>query len=332
MRRRAAFLVAPNGQSIAIGERLIVGRSREADVVVASGRVTRRHLGLVRLPSGEVEAEDLGSTMGTRLNGERLTHQVLERGDELELEGFIYRFEVGEETELPVDPAAALLAKAGDDEAAIQVVIDMLLEQGDPLGARLAAGERAVLPRVLADAVELGTVELEWRHGFVRTARLRAQAFHPLRDQLFALLSSEPGRFLDALTLPELNPRFGLQGASLPALRTLRFGPFFNEADAARCRAALSPFSGAPFLQPPQVLQYSRAWLEFDGGQRRELDPGRQESFPTFAVRWEPGGWLVARAQQHPALYVNGKSRFTAGLAPGDVVSSGPLRFVFRAN
>lgn len=332
MRRRPAFLIGPNGQPVEIRERFVLGRAREADLVVNSPRVARHHLVFTRLLSGEVEAEDNASTNGTRLNGNPLTHQVLKHGDTLELDGFLYRFELGEPIESPVDPASALLAKAGDDEAAVQVVIDMLLEQGHPLGAKLSAGENVVLERVLQEAVDLGTLELTWCHGFIRTARVRRQTVPAMRDQLFALLSSEAGSVLDSLTAAELSPRFGLEGASMPALRTLRFGPFFTEDGAAHCRETMPRFPGAPFLKPPRVLQCSKPWLEFGAGQRRELDPGRQESFPTMAVSWERGGWRVARAGRSPALFVNGKSRFTAELLPDDVVSCGPMRFVFRAS
>ena len=82
----------------------------------------------------------------------------------------------------------------------------------------------------------------------------------------------------------------------------------------------------------PVVQQFTKAWLDFDAGQRRDLEQGRQASFPTCVVRWEPGGWLVSRDAQAPTLTLNGKSRFSAGLAPGDVVSSGATRFTFRAS
>jgi hypothetical protein len=332
---RSAYLVDPAGRTIAIASRLIIGRSRENDVVVHSGGVARRHLALIRLPSGEVEAEDLGSTNGTRLNGARLSHHVLTAGDVLELDDQRFVFQQGPLLPEQDEPAAVLLARAGDDEAAIKVAIDMLLEQGNPLGARLLSPERVPLPPGVESAVELGELELEWRHNFVHAARLRAHTgFHALREVLFALLSSEAARFLAALTLPEWNPRFGLENAPLPALRTLRFGPFFRPEDAARCRQALElvRFTRAPFLQPPELLHHTRAWLEFDGGQRRELEQGRQETFPTFVVRWEPGGWQALRVRQTPNLLLNGKSRFAGVLAPDDVVSSGGTRFTFRAS
>ncbi len=331
---RTAHLVDPEGQSFAVGERLIIGRSRDADLVVHSGRVDRRHVVLVRLPSGDVEAEDLATTTGTRLNGAPLAHRVLADGDVLELDDHPFVFHLGPELPSPVDPMAAVLAQASDGEAALQVWVDALLEQGDPLGPRLAAGKRLPLAAPLSEAVREGTLELDWRGGFVRAARLRAQAFTVDRALLFALLASEAARFLDTLALPYLHPRFGLDGAALPALRELRFGPFFTAEDGARCTEALAraPFARAPFLQPPVVQQYARAWLEFAGGEQRRLEQGAQVTFPTSAVRWESGGWLVSRAYKHHSLLFNGRSRYTAFLTPGDEVSSGATRFVFRAS
>lgn len=334
MLRRAAFLIDPDGHRIPVGDKLIIGRAREAGIVIQAGRVSRHHVALVRLPSGDVEAEDLGSIDGTRLNDQPLRFQVLATGDVLEVADRRYVFELGPALARPVDVAATMLAKAGGDEASLQVAVDVLLEQGDAAGVQLAVGERVALSSLLQRAVDQGSLELEWRRGFVRSARLRDEPFHTQRALLFALLSSEAGRFVEALTLPDFDARLGLDGAFLPALLTLRFSPFFTAEDGARCRARLADvrFEGAPFLVRPVVEQFSKAWLEFDAGQRRELEQGRQASFPTCVVRWEQGGWLVSRDSQQPTLAFNGRSRFSAVLAPGDVVSSGSTRFTFCAS
>ncbi|MDP1918885.1 MAG: FHA domain-containing protein [Myxococcales bacterium] len=334
MLRRASFLIDAEGRRTPIGERLIIGRAREVGIVIQTGAVSRHHVALVRLPAGDVEAEDLGTTNGTLLNDEPLRHRVLAPGDVLEVAGRRYTFELGPPVDVPTDRAATMVAKAGGDEAALQVAVDVLLEQGDPAGAQLALGQRVALASVIQRAVDQGSLELDWRRGFVRNARFRAESFHTVRELLFALLSSEAGRFLESLTLPDFDRRLGLEGAVLPALLELRFGPFFTADEAGRCRTALADvrFPGAPFIVRPVVQQFSRAWLEFDAGQRRDLEQGRQASFPTCVVRWEPGGWLVSRDSQAPTLTVNGRSRFSAGLVPGDVVSSGATRFTFRAS
>lgn len=334
MLRRASFLIDPDGQRVPIGESLIIGRARDAGIVIQSGRVSRHHVVLLRLPSGDIEAEDLGTTNGTSLNDEPLRHQVLASGDVLTIAERRFTFELGPQLPPPVDDAATLIAKAGGDEVALQVAVDVLLEKGDPVGGQLALGQRVALSSLIQRAVDDGSLELEWRRGFVRSARFRAQPFHGLRELLFALFGSEAGRFLQSLTLPQFNPRLGLEGAFLPALLELRFGPFFAADEAARCRAALAEtrLLHAPFVVKPVVEQFTKAWLEFDAGQRRDLVQSRQASFPTCVVRWEQNSWLVARAASLDPLTFNGKSRFSAVLAPGDLVSSAATRFTFRAS
>lgn len=332
---RAAFLIDPEGHRFPVAARLVVGRSRDVDVVVQSGGVARQHFALLRLPSGHFEAEDLGSTHGTRLNGVALDSRVLVSGDVLELDERRYVFELGPEEIAPVDPAVVLLARAADDEGSLRVAIDLLLEQGNALVAPLASGQRLPLSPQLDEAIALGSLELEWRCGFVHAARLRAQGGpFAVRRLFFALMAAEAGRFLHTLTVPEFHPRFDLEGSPLPALRVLRFGPFFTAEASGRCREALARarFTGAPWLGTPEVQQYTRAWLEFGGGQRRDLEQGRQETFPTCTVRWEPDGWLVCPVRPARAVRWNARQRFSALLAPGDVVSSDSTHFTFCAS
>lgn len=333
MLRRASFLIDPDGRRTPIGEKLIIGRGRDAGLVIPSGLVSRHHVVLLRLPSGDVEAEDLATTNGTSLNDHPLQHAVLASGDVLTIAERRFTFELGPPVTPPIDEAATMLAKAGGDDAALQVAVDVLLERGDPAGAQLALGERVALSSLIQRAVDEDSLELEWRRGFVRRARFRSQPLHGLRELLFALFTSEASRFLESLTLPQFDARLGLEGAFLPALRELRFGAFFAADEAARCRAAVAQaqFAHAPFLAKPIIEQYSKAWLEFDAGQRRDLVQSRQASFPTCVVRWEKSSWLVARASLE-AVSVNGKSRFSAVLWPGDVVTSAATRFTFRAS
>jgi pSer/pThr/pTyr-binding forkhead associated (FHA) protein len=64
---------------------LVIGRGREADLVVAESTISRTH---ARIDPGEREdwhLEDLGSTNGTRLNGAPVTRQRLADGDEIRM-------------------------------------------------------------------------------------------------------------------------------------------------------------------------------------------------------------------------------------------------------
>lgn len=55
------------------GERMVVGRLATADIPLEDANVSRQHVAFVAEPDGSWAVEDLGSTNGTLLNGERLT-------------------------------------------------------------------------------------------------------------------------------------------------------------------------------------------------------------------------------------------------------------------
>ncbi len=64
------------------GLRLVVGRAAPADVVVRDASLSRRHAA-VELADGQVWIEDLGSTNGTRVAGQRIERRRIGDGDEL---------------------------------------------------------------------------------------------------------------------------------------------------------------------------------------------------------------------------------------------------------
>jgi hypothetical protein len=80
--RGRALLVAEGRRNVLSGERVVVGRSREADVVVSDPNVSRRHIELRRGDRGWA-AVDLGSTNGMKVNGRRVSHAELEPGDRI---------------------------------------------------------------------------------------------------------------------------------------------------------------------------------------------------------------------------------------------------------
>jgi hypothetical protein len=80
--RRQALLIAEGRRNVLSGERVMIGRSRECDVVVSDPNVSRRHIELRRGERGWA-AVDLGSTNGMKVNGRRLGHAELEPGDRI---------------------------------------------------------------------------------------------------------------------------------------------------------------------------------------------------------------------------------------------------------
>jgi hypothetical protein len=80
--RSQALLVAEGRRNVLSGERVMVGRSRECDVVVSDPNVSRRHIELRRGERGWA-AVDLGSTNGMKVNGRRVSHAELQPGDRI---------------------------------------------------------------------------------------------------------------------------------------------------------------------------------------------------------------------------------------------------------
>jgi hypothetical protein len=80
--RRQALLVGGGRRNVLSGSRVVVGRSREADIVLQDPNVSRRHAEL-RRDEGGWQVVDLGSTNGIKVNGRRVDHQPLSPGDEI---------------------------------------------------------------------------------------------------------------------------------------------------------------------------------------------------------------------------------------------------------
>jgi pSer/pThr/pTyr-binding forkhead associated (FHA) protein len=64
------------------GQQVIVGRSSELDMVLVEEMVSRRHA-LISLRDGVLAIEDLGSTNGTFVNGEKVMKTALHEGDRI---------------------------------------------------------------------------------------------------------------------------------------------------------------------------------------------------------------------------------------------------------
>ena len=92
----AAPQAPPEVVTLTVGERVIpvssdrvvVGRSRECDVRLDDGNVSRRHFELGRTEDSGWAVVDLGSTNGTEVNGRRITRRTpLDDGDRIAIGG-----------------------------------------------------------------------------------------------------------------------------------------------------------------------------------------------------------------------------------------------------
>jgi len=108
-----AYLVVKSGLTdqkryhLASGRSYLVGRSREADIIVKDKLASRNHCRIAS--SGEEwTIADLGSSNGTYVNRQRVTTHALRDGDVLQIGGAAIEFHVASEgeAEAPAEPAA----------------------------------------------------------------------------------------------------------------------------------------------------------------------------------------------------------------------------------
>ncbi|MDE1169675.1 MAG: FHA domain-containing protein [Verrucomicrobium sp.] len=90
------FCVSPelHGQIFELsGPRVTVGRAADNAIPIPDPSVSSRHAELVLGDDGDYAIRDLDSTNGTRINGERVQHAALRRGDILRLGNIELRYE-----------------------------------------------------------------------------------------------------------------------------------------------------------------------------------------------------------------------------------------------
>lgn len=75
-------LIWPGGEVPIGGSAIVIGRSKDCDVPLADGNVSRRHAELGRSEEGFV-LRDLDSTNGTMVNGRRIRSATIGAGDEI---------------------------------------------------------------------------------------------------------------------------------------------------------------------------------------------------------------------------------------------------------
>lgn len=187
------------GTSFAIHERSVtIGRSPDADVVLADPSVSRQHLRIV--PGPPILVEALTHTNGTFFAGQRLDPEVVKEippeGGEIQLGGVLLALEPLRETEpvfVSLEPearaeaavfevvwdgghclvrchgvdlgltgtAARFFGLLADEAGDVVHHWDLQGELGTPHLAPLATAVR----RALADAVDHGVLDLEWLRG-----------------------------------------------------------------------------------------------------------------------------------------------------------------------
>jgi predicted component of type VI protein secretion system len=114
---RAQLLPLDGGSPVEIVKDLtIVGRKEDCDVRLDHKSVSKMHCVIVKT-DGTLILRDLGSTNGTRVNGQRVRRAVLVPNDQLTIAHFKFRVHLG--PDLPPSPQPAVAVHASEHTQAL---------------------------------------------------------------------------------------------------------------------------------------------------------------------------------------------------------------------
>lgn len=109
--------------------RFVIGRSRDADLVIDNLGISRAHAEIV-LEKSVPTLRDLKSNNGTFVNGRRITRHNLNDGDEIAIGKFMITFHFDEESDADADDEEEEEEESGRRDGEFTVAIDSrLMEQ-----------------------------------------------------------------------------------------------------------------------------------------------------------------------------------------------------------
>ena len=115
---RARLVPLDNGPALELTKDLtLVGRTEDCDLCLNHKSVSKQHCVLVRT-EGLILVRDLGSTNGTRVNGQRVRRAALLPNDNLAIANFKYKVKFGEDPAPKPAPPGGFQVNALPDEYA----------------------------------------------------------------------------------------------------------------------------------------------------------------------------------------------------------------------
>jgi predicted component of type VI protein secretion system len=129
---RAQFLPLDGGPPIDIVKDMtLVGRKEDCDLRLDHKSVSKLHCVIVKT-DGLLLVRDLGSTNGTRVNGQRVRRAALLPNDKLTIANFHYRVLFGAAAEPPPSPEEHTVQMGAKDVA--QLLNKAAVKAAEPLG------------------------------------------------------------------------------------------------------------------------------------------------------------------------------------------------------
>jgi hypothetical protein len=175
---------------------IVIGRSSELDMCLVEDMVSRKHA-MIATTNGAITIQDLGSTNGTFVNGERVKTAVLKEGDRILIGTSILRL-------VAVDPA---LARFTDDEVKARMEATGRAKQsgaGRPMSGSIEDIPLPDLLQLLSTSKKSGVLSIRGdlhvgrlylRKGQLYFASIDDSFDMPPRKAIFRLLTWKEGVF-----------------------------------------------------------------------------------------------------------------------------------------
>jgi predicted component of type VI protein secretion system len=142
---RAQLIPLDGGEPVEILKDLtVVGRKEDCDLRLDHKSVSKQHCVIVKT-DGLLLLRDLGSTNGTRVNGQRVRRAALLPNDNLSIANFRFRVYLG-----PGEPPAAVAPHEHTQQMDAREVAHLLRKSGRP-AAMNGGASQPVQPNILPD-------------------------------------------------------------------------------------------------------------------------------------------------------------------------------------
>jgi hypothetical protein len=202
---------------------IVIGRSSELDMVLVEDMVSRRHA-KITVESGDIFLEDLGSTNGSFVNGEKITRTKLAEGDRILIGTSIIKVVASDGSASVEDAQEQMSAavKSARPSAVGSTMTGSIAEVALPDLLQLFSASKKTGVLQITTATDVGAIHL--KDGMVRFAVVNGDESVPPEKAFYRVLVWDKGTFD---LLPEANREFpteiqnSIEGLLMEGMRQL---------------------------------------------------------------------------------------------------------------
>jgi hypothetical protein len=171
---------------------IIIGRSSELDMVLVEDMVSRRHA-KISVHNGDIYLEDLGSTNGSFVNGEKITRTKLAEGDRILIGTSIIKVVASDGSASLKEAQAKMDAAASARPAAASTMTGSIAEVALPDLLQLFSASKKTGVLQITTMTDVGAIYLE--EGKVRFAVVNGDESVPPEKAFYRILVWDKGTF-----------------------------------------------------------------------------------------------------------------------------------------